>query len=174
MAVPASSGPPPITVFHFVDDGTIPNSRLPLVVYHAAMEPASASAEAFEAMFSANGWPAAWRNGIYPFHHYHSTAHEVLGIAQGTARVAFGGPEGNDVEVAAGDAIVIPAGTGHKLIEASDDLLVIGAYPQGQEWDLLRGEAGDRPKADANIAKVPLPANDPVAGPQGALRDLWG
>ncbi len=173
MAVPENVIAPPITVYHFFDDGVIPNSRLPLIVYHAAIDAAGVDEDAFERLFTSNAWPAAWRNGIYPFHHYHSTAHEVLGIARGTTRVAFGGPQGREVEMSAGDAILIPAGVGHKLIEASDDLVVIGAYPQGQDWDLLRGEPGDRPAADRNIAGVPMPQSDPVMGVDGPLYALW-
>ncbi|HMN85705.1 MAG TPA: hypothetical protein PKA74_06930, partial [Bauldia sp.] len=81
-----------VTDFVFADDGDIPNSRLPLILYARAIDPAAGDpAEAFEALFAANGWPPAWRNGIYGFHHYHSTAHEVLGIARGSAEVRFGG-----------------------------------------------------------------------------------
>ena len=89
-----------------------------------------------------NGWGGSWRNGIFPFHHYHSTSHEVLGIARGSARVRFGGEKGQTVEVAAGDVVVIPAGVGHKNEGSSPDLLVIGAYPEGRDYDLCRGEPG--------------------------------
>jgi uncharacterized protein YjlB len=76
--------------------------------------------------------------------------------------------------VAAGDVIVLPAGTAHKRIVMSADFLVVGAYPPGQEnWDLLRGNPEDRPKADDNIAKVPLPKTDPVAGKDGPLLEHW-
>jgi len=37
----------------------------------------------------------------------------------------------------------------------------------------LRGRAGERPQADANIARVPLPAGDPVFGRAGPLREQW-
>ncbi len=65
----------------FEDDGTFPNSRLPLLLYPKALDPAEARPEVFEALFARNGWPPQWISGIYPFHHYHSTAHECLGIA---------------------------------------------------------------------------------------------
>ena len=74
----------------FADDGDIPNSRYPLIVYAGAIDPAAGDpAVAFETRFAANGWGNGWRNGIFPFHHYHSTAHEVLGIAAGEARCAL-------------------------------------------------------------------------------------
>ena len=78
----------------FADDGTVPNNPLPLVVYRGALKNEGDRATACESMFDRNGWPGAWRNGIYGHHHYHSTAHEVLGIAAGNARVRLGGDNG--------------------------------------------------------------------------------
>ena len=43
---------------HFDDDGAIPNSRLPLLLYRAAVP---ADAAAIEALFAANRWPPARR-----------------------------------------------------------------------------------------------------------------
>ena len=101
----------PLT-FTFEDDGTIPNSRLPLLVYRDAVP---ADAAAIERIFTANCWPAAWRDGVHPFHHFHSTAHEVLGVARGEATVLFGGPNGTTLTVKAGDVVV---NTGSTPIES--------------------------------------------------------
>jgi uncharacterized protein YjlB len=161
----------PLT-FTFADDGTFPNSRLPLLFYKAAIAPEEASPEGFERLFADHGWPPQWRSGVYPFHHYHSTSHETLGIARGTARLMLGGPRGGEFDVAAGDVIVIPAGVAHRRLSASGDFLVVGAYPPGMDWDLLKGRAGERPEADRHIAAVPKPASDPVLG-TGGLPDLW-
>ncbi len=162
-----------LETLQFADGGEIPNSRLPLVVYRSAIAPARASAEALEELFEANGWPPQWRAQIYTFHHYHSTAHETLGIARGNARVMFGGKNGKAVDVRAGDVVVIPAGVGHKRLESSAQFLVVGASPPGVSWDLLRGEPGERPAADINISKVKPPPSDPVEGLSGALTKLW-
>jgi uncharacterized protein YjlB len=149
------------------------NPTLPLVLYRGALGAEGDLAARCEKMFKANGWPGAWRNGIYGHHHYHSTAHEVLGIARGSARVRLGGEGGQTVELNAGDVVVIPAGVAHKRESASGDLLVIGSYPKGQRPDICRAEAGSRDKAASNVARVALPASDPVTGQTGPLLDCW-
>ena len=163
-----------VAALGLADDGDIPNSRLPLIVYSGAIDPRTADpAAAFEALFALNGWRPAWRNGIYAFHHYHSTAHEVLGIARGTADVRFGGEAGRTVAVEAGDAVLIPAGVGHKRLTGSPDLLVVGGYPPGARPDLLREGAEDRAGIRRRIAAVPRPAQDPVGGSGGPIARFW-
>lgn len=158
----------------FADDGDVPNNRYPLIVYAGAIDPAAGDlATGFEALFEDNGWGGGWRNGIFPFHHYHSTAHEVLGIAAGDAEVRFGGEEGTSLHVKAGDAVLIPAGVGHKRLSATPDLLVIGAYPAGQRADLMREGAEDKEGVRRRIAAVAMPAGDPVSGADGAMQALW-
>ena len=147
------------------------NGKLPVILYRhgLALEHASKPERAFETLFKGSG---AWVDGIYDFHHYHSTAHEVLGIAQGSAKVQLGGPQGLLVDLAAGDAMAIPAGVGHCLI-AGDDLVVVGAYPEGQDWDLCRATESDRLEALENIPWVPLPKLDPVFGLDGPVLARW-
>lgn len=156
------------------DDGTFPNNSLPVLVYKNAVRPgASDPAVAFEEAFESNGWTGSWRNGIYDYHHYHSTAHEVLGIARGSVKVHLGGPMGKMFELAVGDVVVIPAGVSHKNGGSSKDLLVVGAYPGGTSADMRYGRHGERPEADKNIAAVPLPTMDPVSGAGGPLLRRW-
>ena len=160
----------------FRDDGLVPNnSKLPLLIYPAAVAVTIARPEqAFLGLFASNGWGGGWIDSIYPFQHYHSNAHEVLGIAQGTASVQFGGPNGPVMGVRAGDVVIIPAGGGHCLKEQSDDLSVVGAYPAGQhDVDLMRATADDRARAMPRIASVPLPIADPVGGGNGPLLRFW-
>ena len=164
---------PTIETYYFADDGTVPNNALPLVVYRGALPDTGDRAAVCEEMFARNGWPNSWRNGIHPYHHYHSTAHEVLGIARGSARVRLGGESGQTVELRAGDVVVIPAGVAHKREAASGDLLVIGSYPRGQNPDMCHAEPGRHDRAAANIAAVPLPATDPVTGTATPLLDHW-
>ena len=89
------------------------------------------------------------------------------------ARVRFGGSRGEEIEVAAGDVAVLPAGTGHQRAEQSVDLVVIGAYPPAGTYNLCRGTPREHGRALAAIPQVPLPAADPVFGPQGPLTRLW-
>lgn len=163
----------PIDAFQLADDGDTPNHpRWPLILYRAALTPEQLAADdhAFDKLFEANGWPVGFRNGIYPFTHFHSVTHEALGIARGRARVQFGGASGPVVAVSAGDAALLPAGTGHKLIEGGGELLVIGAYPPGVRYDLLRAGEGGAP-ARRSIAAVPRPPSDPLGA--GAVAAHW-
>jgi uncharacterized protein YjlB len=157
--------------YTFDDAGGIPNSRLPVLVYHEV--DAAHDAGDCEVLFGRNGWFGGWVDGIFPFHHFHSTAHEVLGIVAGSVTVILGGPTGRRFQAHTGDVLVLPAGTGHCNAGASDDLLVVGAYPNGMRWDLRRGDVAERDEVLANVAAVPVPAADPVRGPDGALTELW-
>lgn len=158
----------------FEDDGKIPNSKLPALVYHEAFkEKGMKGAEWLEDVFARNNWTNSWRWGVYSYHHYHSNVHEVLGVFSGNAVLQLGGEKGARVKVKAGDIIVIPAGTGHKNISCSADFTVVGAYPNGMSPDLMKGNAGERPQADKNIAAVPIPGADPLLGTDDGLRKIW-
>jgi len=173
--MPAGTAIEPL-VFHFADDGAVPNNRLPMLLYRGVIDAVYArdSAAAIEKTFAKNGWGhGMWRNGIYPFTHYHSQIHEVLGIAAGKARVRFGGKNGEELEVEPGDVAVLPAGTGHQRISATPDLLVIGAYPPDGHYDLCRGTSAEHARALETIPRVPLPQSDPLSGASGPLTKLW-
>jgi uncharacterized protein YjlB len=163
------------------DDGLVPNNAsLPLIVYRRAFAVDGADTEQrVEALFAANGWSGAWVNGIYPFHHYHATTHDVLGLARGCAQVQFGGPTGPVLDVAAGDAVMIPAGVGHCRRSPAAGLSVVGAYPGGSDWDLRRATPDEYRTALPLIAAVTAPVCDPVLGlvgpacqPQGRRQQL--
>ena len=165
-----------VQAFRFEDDGETPNNpRLPLLVYRAAfaLEREKDPAVPFERAFAAHGWGDGWRNGIYPFLHFHTATHEVLGIARGHATVEFGGAKGRKVAVEAGDVVVLPAGTGHRRIEASGDLLVVGAYPPGPQMQITRPTPDNYRLAIRSIPEVALPDTDPVYGLHGPLIELW-
>jgi uncharacterized protein YjlB len=157
----------------FKDDGKIPNSKFPLLIYKNVYSEEKADPEYIKSHFESHNWSNSWNNGVYDYHHYHSTSHEVMGVFSGYATLQFGGEKGEQVSVEEGDVIVIPAGIGHKRISASDDFGVIGAYPNGMDYDIKKGEEDERPEADDNIKKVPLPDNDPVYGKIEGLISLW-
>ena len=164
-----------VKAHHFTDDGSIPNNpTLPLLIYEDVLDLDGADvASTCIERFAANGWHSAWRNGIFAFPHYHSTAHEVLGICQGEAKVRLGGELGLAMPVKAGDVLVLPAGTEHQNLGSGPDLLVVGAYPSGMDWDLCRGESRVREDKRSNIQAVPLPDSDPLFGRDGPLMGLW-
>ena len=159
--------------YNFEDDRRITNSPLPLIVHKQAFPPGEDMANAMEEKFANNNWTNSWRNGVYPYHHYHSITHEVVGVYAGQAQLHMGGEKGEVISVQAGDVLVIPAGVGHKKVSASDDFAVIGAYHDGKDYDINTGEEGERPKADENIMQVPLPETDPVLGTDGGITALW-
>jgi uncharacterized protein YjlB len=161
--------------FRFEDDGVIPNHpHWPLVVYRGALwlskefDPAAI----LEDLFAANGWEKSWRNGVYPYVHYHSSIHEVLGVARGSAKVRFGGNRGRSLALKAGDVAILPAGTGHQRLEASDEFLVVGAYPPEGTYDLCT-RSEDHAEAVRTIPRVPKPRKDPVYGEEGPLAGVW-
>jgi uncharacterized protein YjlB len=163
----------PLT-FVFKDDGLVPNNPMPFLVYKQAIHFNNDHPEkTIEDLFGANGWGDMWRNGIYDYLHYHATVHEALGIARGHARVQFGGEHGKEIEVAAGDIAILPAGTGHRCLSASSDFSVVGAYPPGPKMQITRPTPENHRKALKTIPQVKLPESDPVRGEDGPLVRLW-
>lgn len=161
--------------FRFRDDGIIPNHpRWPLIVYRGAVRfPARCDpAAVWEDLFERNGWDDSWRDGIYDYVHYHSRIHEVLGIARGHGRVQLGGARGRILTLKAGDAAILPAGTGHQCLGASDDFLVVGAYPPFGTYDECTNAQAHK-RALVTIPKVGRPRKDPVYGASGPLLKVW-
>lgn len=149
----------------------VPNHpSLPVLIYKNVITDGDIASH-FEQRFNDNGWPPQWRDGIFDYHHYHSNAHEALGIARGAARLMIGGPGGAQLDVETGDVIVLPAGTGHRRLSATDDFLVVGAYPPGTEADLCKQAATTGMRA--RIAALPFPEQDPVNGLKPALTEFW-
>ena len=152
-------------------DEVMPNSALPVLIYRGVLTGETNKAGGFDALFEANGWVGIWRDGVYDYNHFHSNAHEVLGVARGAAELQLGGDSGKTISVEAGDVIVLPAGTGHRRIGKSENFVVIGAYPAGQQhYDICRGRS---PEAELRIRKTKLPETEPVLGKQGPLLELW-
>jgi uncharacterized protein YjlB len=159
--------------YRFEDNGAIPNNpTLPLLVYPQALSESDPSR--CKDLLAENGWGGAWMDGVFPYHHYHSTSHEVLCVVGGSASITFGGLQGETIEVSAGDAVVIPAGVGHCNEGSDGGFSVIGAYPRGQEnYDMRTGEEGERPEVLENIRNAALPQSDPLLGEEGPLLQRW-
>jgi len=158
--------------------GGVPNNPLPLIIWprvalDEVQEEEPDIAGWFEQTFARNGWPPSWRYDIFPYTHYHPNTHELLGVAEGWAEVLFGGDTGRMVTLRAGDAVLIPAGVGHKQVYASEDFMVVGAYPQGFEPQTNRDEPDKLRAALEQVKQVPLPTRDPFTGKEGALTEIW-
>ncbi|KKK33856.1 hypothetical protein WN59_09585 [Salinicoccus sediminis] len=152
------------------DDGSIPNNPdYPLLVYKNV----AADGDKTEKILHEHNWLGSWRGKVYTEHHYHSNTHEVLVVDAGQATLHLGGQSGEKVTVEKGDALILPAGFGHKYLEGTDDFAVIGAYPDDREHDFLYGKPEERPQNLENIREVPLPAQDPLFGADGPLFEYW-
>lgn len=149
----------------------IPNTSLqnkPLMIYHSAFKNPSASK--IESHLSNIGIVSPqWRYTMYSDTHFHSTTHEVLVIASGSAKCCFGGEENPDrVEpvLSTGDVVVVPAGVGHRLLEDHGGFQMIGSYPVGKSWDMCYGRAGEEKQVEG-ISKLGWFEKDPIYGEDG-------
>lgn len=155
------------------DDGVFPGNRLPVLLYKGALViPVLFPTTHVSQRFKAHSWSNSWDAGIFTFHHYHSITHEVLGIYSGSARIRLGGDNGPVLMLEKGDVLVIPAGVAHQNLDAGNDVGVVGAYPDGKDYDMNYGKPGERPETDKHIARVPLPENDPLGFADG-LTNSW-
>lgn len=95
---------------------------------------------------------------MYRQSHFHSNTHELLVISAGRARLLFGGdgnPEGLKLEVQKGDAMLLPAGVAHRLLEdlsgPTGAFEMVGSYPVGaKEWDMCYGDG----RAEENYGEI--------------------
>jgi uncharacterized protein YjlB len=155
----------------FAKSEWVPNNpRLPVLFYRCMFITENGSEE-FARLFTSHGWENVWRNGVFDYQHYHLGAHEVLGIGKGQGRLQIGGLRGMVFDVKAGDCILLPAGTGHMNLGASDDFEVVGAYPRGQYADIQT--AAPSVAAAAEMTALTLPDTDPVGGTSGPMMKVW-
>lgn len=153
--------------------GLIPNTSIqkkPLLIYHSAFHP-SVSASAIESHLSSVGVVSPqWRYTMYSQSHFHSTAHEVLCVASGKARLCFGGeenPKRVEAELEKGDVIVVPAGVAHRLLKDIDrGFNMVGSYPIGKSWDMCYGRKGEEDKVKG-IESLGWFSSDPIFGDEG-------
>lgn len=161
-----------IQKYWFEDDGLIPNSPLPVLVYRQVCGVEDKS-DWFETTFSNNGWTNNWRDIILPYDHFHSTTHEVLGVGKGSVTLQVGGQKGRQLTLHAGDVVILPAGVGHCALAGTGDYEIVGGYPEGRAWDLRIGDEADRDQMLMRIKRLPIPVTDPIHGEGGAITRLW-
>lgn len=153
-------------------EGFFPNNTLPLVVYKSALD-LNATSEDIKKTLKENAWENAWTGSVFTYQHYHSTAHEVLCVYKGNATLLFGGEKGIAMLLKKGDVVIIPAGVAHKNLNASEEFNCVGAYPEGQQYDVNEGTEEEYAQAIEHISMLSLPASDPVFGTTGPLLDEW-
>ncbi|KTC68236.1 Cupin domain protein [Legionella birminghamensis] len=157
-----------------LQDGYFPNNSVyPLLIYKNVLDLNGRSVEEIQAFLQQNQWINSWLDTVYDYHHYHSNTHETLVIYSGYCDVQFGGDHGKIYQVSRGDVVIIPAGVAHKNTGSSPDFKCIGSYPFDLDYDVCYGRAEEHPRADQNIARVGLPACDPVFGNQAGLFNYW-
>ena len=159
-----------LETLHFKPNGRGPNSRFPVLIHRGVVKAADGEdlSDAIEATFRRNDWLNNWRElGVYDYLHFHSTSHEALGMARGWITLMLGGEGGTIVKLTPGDVVVLPAGTSHTRLDNSSDSQMVGGYPEGRDWDLIRDEQVTEAEARAAvklIGSLPIPARDPATG----------
>lgn len=127
-----------ITEYHLPETRLIPNSPQPLLHYKGLLSESERRPENIDRHFTQHHWKTQWifRYGPTQGSHYHSRVHECMTVLSGTARIRFGvadldddlatntwggahEPGGLELEVEAGDALIIPAGVAHKTYNTS-------------------------------------------------------
>jgi uncharacterized protein YjlB len=155
-----------LETWHAPPGDRIPNNPRFAVLIYRDVGDAVSDADGARELFALHGWGGAWVDGVFGFHHFHSTSHEALAVVAGRATLELGGAQGESFDVAAGDVLVLPAGTGHRRASSDPGFTVVGAYPAGQEdYDLLRGDdPAEVEAARERIASLGPPPSDPVGG----------
>lgn len=151
-----------------------PNSKFPVIHYKAIVDiPKVFPAKYVSDLFERNNWSNSWDAGIFDYHHYHSNVHEALGVYAGSATIILGGEGGVEVLLEKGDVLIIPAGVAHKNLSAENDFRCVGAYPYGQDYDIIDGNTPRTEQIAQNLIRTPIPETDPVRGKDGGVPDIW-
>ncbi|MBM6614797.1 cupin domain-containing protein [Desemzia sp. RIT804] len=163
-------------VFDIKENKPYPNSSLPVLFYPEAVKELANSknnGEEVQLFLEKNGYTNGWIGGIFTYHHFHSNTHEVLVCISGEAQVQLGGPDREIYPFKMGDALLLPAGVAHKLIKATDDFQIVGAYPEGKEPDMQKGDTNNYEEMKINISRLGIPEYDPIEKTQGGVFEYW-
>ncbi|RSH93718.1 hypothetical protein EHS25_006365 [Saitozyma podzolica] len=143
--IPAHSGIPNTSISH-----------RPLLIYHSAFLPSSSSASSIESHLASTGVVSPrWRYTMYSTTHFHSTSHEVLCVFSGRATLCFGHEDNPD-------RVQLDAEAG--------DVMMIGSYPKGCDWDMCYGKPEEEIKVQG-IKDLPWFERDPIYGDEGPCLD---
>ncbi|KAL6245693.1 hypothetical protein RBB50_007692 [Rhinocladiella similis] len=149
----------------------IPNTSIqgkPLLIYHSVFP--SASTSQIKSHLQAVGVVSPqWEYTMFTETHFHSTTHEVLSIASGSAKCCFGGEQNEgrfEPVLEKGDVVIVPAGVGHRLLEDYGGFQMVGSYPIGKSWDMCYGREGEEGKVRA-IKDLGWFEKDPIYGEDG-------
>lgn len=166
-----------VQTIYLSENKPYPNNELPVLFYQNILEDILGkdyTTEGVLRLFENNGYVNGWVGGIMNRHHFHSTAHEVLACTRGEVTVILGGENGEITPIRKGDVVLLPAGTSHKKVDASENFEIVGAYPtNGSDYDFQYGDANDYQAIKDRIREVELPQTDPVTGSPGAVQDNW-
>lgn len=147
------------------DDGKYPNNpRYPLLLYKKAW--LKGEREGRRAIERSNTWTSPWAWGVFPYHHYHSKAWELLVCVQGEANVQLGGDTGPIVLIETGDVVFVPPGFAHKQLDDKSGFTLLGSYPKeslesGSPIDTLIGLPTPEQRKNIDRCRVP---EDPLCG----------
>ena len=154
-----------------------PNNKLPALYYENVLESIlgeSYSGQDVMRLLQQNGYTNTWSNGILNQHHFHSIAHEALACTLGELRVQLGGEDEIILTVRKGDVLLLPAGTAHKKLEATEEHEIIGGYPLNQpDYDFQYGDASDYEAIKEKVAQVELPHTDPITDFPALIKQYW-
>ncbi|PSN60161.1 hypothetical protein BS50DRAFT_210709 [Corynespora cassiicola Philippines] len=166
--------------YHLRRTTNVPNNPLPALIYRDVL-PKSLDPEQIKDLCEANGWEKRGEWGAITTAHFHPNTHECYAIWRGKSRLVLGRPKGDDsddgaeIDVSAGDVVVVPAGVSHRSLTSSDGYRYIGVYPKAApKWRNIFCK-GEEPieKLEEEISKVGLPDSDPVYGLDGPLPQIW-
>lgn len=159
---------------HFFEgNGRVPNSRLPLLIYRNVIR---WDVPTMEAVMRQNKWMPCWHahDGMWPRHHFHTEAHEFICVTKGVHTGKFGGHDGIETQMNAGDVVVIPAGVGHRGLQISDDLDLTGGFHEGFcVVDFRMGFPDEYHDLCRKAREIPILDYDPFFGVNGPLARIW-
>ena len=82
-----------LEMLQFKPNGRVPNSRYPVLIHRGGVTapPGVELPDVMEETFRRHDWLNNWRElGVYDYYHFHSTTHEVLGMAPGQRALRLG------------------------------------------------------------------------------------